>query len=467
MVLPFERRNVVPKFKRSEHFSLTIFHVSGDQWIRSQQKDSNAGASYAADEFPSNGNVRLSQNVFNNKQSDDYTTTGIADRSRQHGENYGSGQQTAGGQLYRAAQNGGASVGLQSAGLAGETIEKMIEKIAAIQEIAGRAQHFDGAAIAVDKDAIKLSDREFVTFGEATMKRLEDGRLEYAYVNVERDVVMAQYAFDRVETVGSFKSNVQGAKAGRFDVVMNQMTGNVSTGLNGDGQKAAEPARSRFAEATIVTADGAETRAFDGALKHRYLGVLERAVSAEVARSVGRGPIAQMKREMRDPMPFRGAKLFDMSWTEDDVSMQMSGIGFAKTAGATHLTAVSLYRVSDNVYGTRCLFAFNDLEWISPLTVESAGRNKMTMRAAHVKVDGINVHVTVLKSRQPGDGQQQPCGQINTHVEVAGLRYDFDETVPSEFLGKIQDKLQRFIEHSLEYNVQQSLKQDLCNINKY
>lgn len=359
----------------------------------------------------------------------------------------------------------------QSAGLTKRMVEKIatLQNIALNHNIADRANDLD-SVLNIEKNSIKLSDQEFVSFSNTVMKNLDNGVLEFMCIKPQKDMVLVEYRFDELETTGSFKSNANNAKSGLFTVVMKNVFSNVSTGLNNQVRSALNPTKFQYADANIKTDDGTETRAFDDALERRYLNVLENAVSSEVLRSTNKGMIAQMKNEIQKPMVFHNMeqknKLFDMRWTEDNMAMELSNIGLQNPEQAVQqmLKSVSFQRKSENTYRMRYDFTLKDIEWTSTLTVESAGK-KMNTPSANFKIGRVDIQVIITKSRD----QQQSCGcgTINTNVVLRGLRYKLNENVQPELMTKIENELRRFIEHSWESCIQESLKQELCNARKY
>lgn len=357
--------------------------------------------------------------------------------------------------------------------------KKMVQKIAAIQQIA--VDHdADGGLyrqMNLNSNAIKLSGQNFVTFYNTTMKNLDDGDLKYLYINPDKDAVLVQYQFDQIETVGSFKSNVHDAKSGYYTILLNNVYSNVSTGFNNQ-HTVIRPANFQSADAVVKTDAGAETQAFNDALEHKYLRELGHAVSVQVLKATDMGMIGQMKAEARKPMYAYGAgagekkgKLFDMRWTEDGVTMEMSGIGYDRLpeqAGQQlRFGSVAIQRKSETVYKTLFDFALYDLKWTSALAVQSSAGQRMIARSVDVDVPKAYVQVAITKSLNSGQQQQQLCGNIDADVSIKGFQFKINEDVPSELRSKIEQKFKRFFEHNLEAYVEESLKQEICYNGKY
>ncbi|VVC29645.1 Hypothetical protein CINCED_3A019155 [Cinara cedri] len=362
--------------------------------------------------------------------------------------------------------------------------KKIVDKITAIQKIAidRSAEQIDhlNRDIEINKSVIKMSGHNFVTFYNATMKNLEAGHLESLYINPGRDTVYVLYKFDQLKTVGSFKSNDAYFKSGYYTIVLNKINSTVTTGFENNLQRPAlEPAKFLYADADIVTENGTETQAFNDALEHRYLRVLGNAVCNEVLQSTGRGMVAQLKNEIRKPIAIaqnaadNKAKLFDMKWTEDDFSMEMSNVGFRDSTAVSQqadrlFNSVVFQRKSENAYSMGYDFVLTGLEWTSVLTVEYAG-NKMNTRPTNFKIEKVDLRVTVFKSLdRPQQQQNSECEKVNTDIEITGLQYEFDDemaAVQSELLSLAKAKLQRYMVRSLESHFQNSVKQAICNHN--
>lgn len=396
---------------------------------------------------------------------------------------------------YRSQNADGAWSADRSAGLANKMVEKIaaIEKIAAEHDVAGYTTELDGA-LKVYQKPIRISDKHFVTFYNATMNKLNKGQLRYMAIDPHADVIRAQIYFPDLETTGSFVSNLPQSRSGYFAIAMNDAYINFTTGFSNAAaarhSAIVRPALYRYADATVKTVDGAETHAFDDALKHRYLRDLAMAASAEALMYADRGMIAQMKTEIRQPAVYSGAevagKLYDMRWTEDHVTMEMSGIGnqVAAAGGGSYgrqhqqqypsVDAVHFYQKPGDggSYAMRYRFGLAGLRWTSGLSVQTAsGKRMATVRPAEFAAENIDFTVTVYTAGAAGFAghfnkyqQQQPCaGRLfDVDVTVRGLRYDIDDDQPSELVAVVQAKLQSFIEHSLEAYFQKSLEREIC-----
>jgi hypothetical protein len=346
---------------------------------------------------------------------------------------------------------------------------KIAEKIAALQKIAlhQNIEHSNGV-LNIKKNAVKISEQEFVIFYNTTMKNLNNGELEYMYVDPDMDMVYVQYKFDRIETTGLFKSTIETAKRGCFTVILKKVNSYVMIGQH--QHAVVRPANFEYSEVKFKTKDGAETRAFDDVLKHKYLRMLADVVTDEVFRYTNNvGMVAQIKNEIRKPMVIASrdaanseGKLFDLRWEQDDLALDMTNVGYLNAERAAELsifTAMLVNRQSKNFYRTRYYFTLNDLEWTSALTVVSAG-NMMTARNVHCKIEKIKIQVTVNKSLD----LSQSYSKFNTDVHVMGLRYDLgSNNVQSELVSKVKEQLQHFIEKSLESNIQDYLRQQFSH----
>lgn len=361
----------------------------------------------------------------------------------------------------------------------GGITKTIVDKIVAIQKITTdrSAKNINNLNrnLVINKDIIKLSAQHFVTFYNATMRNLEAGQLESLYINNDQDVMTAKYNFDQLKTVGSFKSNNPNFRSGRYTIILKKVNSTVRGGLGHDLHRPViEPAKFQDAYANITTEDGIEVEAFNEALEHRYLRVLGNAVSNEVLMSTGSGIIGQLKNEIRKPVAIaRNAetKLFDMKWTEDDVTMEMPNVGFSDVPAADQQTALTFDSMtfqhkSEDTYSVRCAFGLTNLKWSSVLNIESAG-TRMNTSPANFNVNKVDVSVTILKLLN--QQQQQPnsrCANIDAEVDITGFRYDFDDfeaAAPSELLTVAKNKLQRFMKYSLESHFKNSMMQVICD----
>lgn len=401
--------------------------------------------------------------------NNEYTESKFADRYRQNNQNEWFSSSDMWSELQQQNNNRYQNNYGQFTGLA----KKMAEKIAAVQkiavdyDIAGYSDDLENM-LNVNKVVVKLSDGKFVTFYDTTMNNLNNGHLEYFFVDPDSDTMCVEYAFDTIQTVGSYRSNVHSSKSGSYVITMNNVNSNVTTSLKNNQHANIKPVEFQYADAFIKNEDGVETHEFDGALENRYMSALKNAVSAEVARSTKKGMIAQIKNEILRPMFSQDTeskgKLFDMRWTEDDFSMEMYNIWLQnpETANEQLSGSVSFMRKSQNTYVMRYDFEFEDFKWNSPLTVEYAGK-KMIFRPANFGIDKVFIQVAFVKSYS----QPQMCGNINTNVEVRGFRYNLGDNIQSEIVSKVGSKLQRFFEHSLGSYIQECLRQYVCYNGKY
>uniref|UniRef100_A0A2S2PD40 Uncharacterized protein n=1 Tax=Schizaphis graminum TaxID=13262 RepID=A0A2S2PD40_SCHGA len=301
------------------------------------------------------------------------------------------------------------------------------------------------------------------------MKNLDNGNLKYMYLNPEKDTVFAQYHFNQIETVGSFKSDVRDARSGYYTIIMNNVYSNLTTGFYDDKHSVVRSAKFQNADANLKTQDGSETQMFNPALQ-RFLGVLAKAVSNEVKMSARNAAFVQIKNEIRKPIAFQNTennKLFDLIWQENNVAMEMPNIGFqdSKLASTTEqlFKSMTFQRKSPDSYTMRYDFALDNLEWISALTVMTAGM-RTTIPPTKFNVEKINIHVFFDKSTFE---QQQSCDKIFTNAYVHGLNFNLDNNIRPEVMSAIENNLERFIQHSLGSYIQTSLKQIVCNNNYY
>lgn len=437
-------------------------------WTRLQQSDSSDGS---AEQYL-NGAAHQNTDNFNNfprNNKDDFQLPSI-DRSRQSSQNgdvyLGSSQALSEQQQLRKSQNQFAAnvAGQSSDGLATLMVEKIvaIQKIAVDHHISNSCGLLD-AALAVNQNSVKIPKHNFVSFSNATMKYLDDGHLEFMYLNPEKDTVFAQYQFDKVETVGSFKSNIEHAHSGTFTILLDNVRSNLSTGFYDNKHAVVKAAKFRYADANIKTHDGSETQVFSPALEQKYLGVLANAVSGEVMKSSNQGALVQIINEMRKPIVPRmnANKLFDMSWQEDSVSIKMADIGFQNSKFATFeqfLKSVTFQRKSQDSYMMCYDLALDNLEWNSAVTIMSAGKITTT-EPINFNMETLKIQVYIAKSAN--DQQQQSYGKASTNVEVRGLHYNLNKRLQSELVSNFENNLQRFIELSLESYFQNSLVQEL------
>lgn len=407
-----------------------------------------------------------SESTFANRQYQnsqyDETHFGFNENQQQQQQQY---QQQQYGNQNQATRD-------QFSGLAKKIADKVaaIHRIAIDHNIADNINYLNGA-LEVARDSVRLTTNNFVSFYNTTMKNLDNGDLKYMYLNPEKDTCFAQYHFNQIEATGSFKSDVQDARSGYYTIVMNNVYSNLTTGFYDDKHSVVTSAKFQNADANIKTQDGSETQVFNTALQ-RFLGVLAKAVSGEVKMSARSTAFVQIKNEIRKPIYYQNqntenTKLFDLVWQEDNVAMEMRNIGFgdSKLASATEqlFKSMTFQRKSQDSYTMRYDFALNNLEWISPLTIMSAGK-RTTCPPTKFNVDKINVQVFFDKS---SFDQQQSCDKIFVNADVRGLTFNLDNNLHSEVVSVIENKLERFIQHSLGSYIQTSLKQNVCNNNYY
>jgi len=397
----------------------------------------------------------------------------FADRSRQINQNdetyFGSSQAVVQEQQ-RKSQNQLNAVS-HPEGLAKTMVEKVatIQKIVVDHNIADAANLLD-AALTVNSNSVKFPKHNFVSFYNSTMKNLENGVLEYLYLNPNMDEVFAQYQFNDIKTDGSFKSNIAHAHAGYYTVILNNVFSNLSTGFYDNKHAVIKAAKFQNADVNIITNDGSETQVFNPAMEQKYLGVLANTLSSEVMKSANKGVFIQIKNEIRKPIVFQmnaarknTNKLFDLRWQEDQVTMEMNNIGFKNSeqleqATEHLLNSVTFQRKSQDSYTMRYDFAIKNMEWTSALNIVSAGM-RTTTDPIQFTIDQINIKFYVEKSAHD---KQQLYGKTYTSVEIRGLHYNLKH-VKSDLVSYFENDLQRFMELSLESYLQDSLVQELIN----
>ncbi|XP_025193007.1 uncharacterized protein LOC112593014 [Melanaphis sacchari] len=446
-----------------------------NQWSRFQQSDlsaeslnqestlNNQKTVYSTLNYNNHqSNKRISNNdnsesTFADRQyqNNKYDETRLSFNENQQQQQYGSQDQSTSGQFNGLAK-------------------KIADKAAAIQQIAvnhniADSVNYLNGELDVARDSVKLSANSFVTFYNTTMKNLDSGDLKYMYMSPEKDTVFAQYYFNQIETVGSFKSDVRNARSGYYTIFMNNVYSNLTAGFYDDKHTVVRSAKFQNADANIKTQEGSETQAFNPALQ-RFLGVLAKAVSNEVKTSAKNAAFVQIKNEIRKPIVSHNTennKLFDLIWQEDNVAMEMPNIGFqdSKLASATEqlFKSMTFQRKSQDTYTMCYNFALDNLEWISPLTVTSAGK-RTTTPPTKFNVEKINIQVSFDKS---SFDQQQSCNKISANAYVRGLNFNLDNNLQSEVVSKIENNLERFIQHSLGSYIQTALKQIVCNNSYY
>jgi len=457
-----------------------------NQWFRFQQTDSsdeslNVGANLFDQKTDGskiyNNNDQFNKHIVNN---DDNSESTFASRKYQNSQDdethfglYENLNQRQQQQQQRQQQYG--SQNQATSGQSNELTKKIVEKIAAIQQIAVNHNFADNinylnGELDVARNSIKMSENKFMSLYNSTMKNLNNGELKYMYLNPEKDTVFAQYHFNQIETVGSYNSDVRDARSGYYTIVMNNVVSNLSTGFYDDNHSVVRSAKFQNADANVKTQDGAETQAFNPALQ-RFLGVLAHAVSNEVKTSARNNALVQIKNEILKPIVFQNTennKLFHLMWQEGNVAIEMSNVEFqnSQLASATEqlLKSMTFQRKSQDSYTMSYDFVLKNLEWTSALTVTSAGKSTI-IRPTKFIVEKINILVYLSKSID----QQQSCDNIYTDVNVQGLSYNLDNNLRSEVVSAIDNNLERFIQYSLESNIQTSLKQIVCNnnYNKY
>jgi hypothetical protein len=190
-------------------------------------------------------------------------------------------------------------------------------------------------------------------------------------------------------------------------------------------------------------------------------------------KSANKGALVHIKNEIRRPIEINVArkftnKLFDLRWQEDQVTMEMTNIGFKnseelKQATEHLLNSVTFQRKSQDTYRMRYDFAINNLEWTSALNVMTAGKRMIT-DPIKFTIEKLNIKVYVDKSVH-NQQQQQSYGKAYTKVEVRGLHYNLKH-VQSELVSSLENNLQRFMELSFGSYIQDSLVQELINSNR-
>ncbi|CAI6362636.1 unnamed protein product [Macrosiphum euphorbiae] len=439
---------------------------NNNQWTRLQQGDSSD------ESVESNFNEYQNNNKFNNVRSNYDSESTFADRQiNQNEDAYFGSSQELGLQQQRKSQNQ-----LNAASHPEGLAKIMVEKIAAIQKIAvdyNIAESADSlnAALPISSHSVKFAKHNFVSFMNSTMKNLKDGDLEYMYLNPSRDTVFAQYQFNQVKTVGSFKSNIPHAHSGHYTVIMNNVLSNLSTGFNDNKHAVIKAAKFQNADVNIITHDGSETQVLNPAIEDKYLGVLANTVSNEVMKSANKGALVHIKNEIRKPIVSQmntarknTNKLFDLRWQEDQVTMEMANIGFTNSEVLVHstehlLNSVSFQRKSQDSYRLRYDFSIRNMGWTSPMNIVSANVRTST---GPIKFTTDEIIVKVFIDKSGRDQQQQLYGKAYTNVEVRGLHYDL-KNVKSDLVSYFENDLQRFMEHSLGSYLQDSLVQELSN----
>ncbi|KAL4084887.1 hypothetical protein QTP88_027761 [Uroleucon formosanum] len=441
---------------------------NNNQWTRLQQGESS-------DETVGlNLNEYQNNNKFNTVRSNYDSESMFVDHTYQSNQNddtyFGSSQEL--GQQQQIKSQNRFNAASHPEGLAKMMVEKIaaIQKIAIDYNIADSADSFT-AALPVNSNSVKFSKHNFVNFFNSTMKNLENGDLEYMYLNKERDTVFAQYRFNEVKTVGSFKSNIPHAHSGYYTVILNNVFSNLSTGFYDNKQAVIKAAKFQNADVNIITHDGSETQVFNPAMEQKYLGVLANTVSSEVMKSTNKGALVQIKNEILKPIVSQTNtarkntnKLFDLRWQEDQVTMEMANIGFMNSELLVHATehllnSVSFQRKSKDSYRMSYDFAIRTMRWTSALNIESAGV-KTTTDLIQFTIDQINIKVHIDKSAY--GQQQQAYGKVYTNVEVRGLHYNL-KNVKSDLVSYFENNLQRFMEHSLGSYLRDSLVRELIN----
>jgi len=240
----------------------------------------------------------------------------------------------------------------------------------------------------------------------------------------------------------------------------------LSTGFYDNKHAIIKAAKFQNADVNIVTHDGSKTQVFNQAMEQKYLGVLANTVSNEVMKSINKGALVHIKNEIRRPIvsPMNTNKLFDLRWQEDQVTMEMTNIGYMNSEVLEHATnnllnSVTFQRISQDTYRMRYDFAIKNMVWKSALNIVSSDIRTTTDPIQFV-IDQMNIKVYIDKSAR--DQQQLSYGKAYTKVEVRGLHYNLTN-VKSGLQSYFENDLQRFMEHSLESYLQDSLVQELIN----
>lgn len=317
----------------------------------------------------------------------------------------------------------------------------------------------------VKKSAVKVSKQNYVSFQAAQVDDMKSGRLEYLSVDVAKDAVYVECAFDRLTANGTFKTNLRHTKAGQFSVDMGRVSSNVTASFH-KGRAAIGPAAFATIATRVTTADRQDdVAAVEGSVRETYGGVLARAVSAEVYNSTHKGMVARLKAEANAPFGDRPhAGPFDVDWTEGDLHVRVSADGGHRSSrkpARRRIESASYTRLPqpEDAYRMRFDVDLKALRWTGDLTGAWRGQ-RFRAPAADFELDRVKVRAVVVKSASDG----RTCRKVETDVRTHGFRYALNGQLPSDDVRRtLERELPGFVKRSFENCLRNSVAREMCD----
>lgn len=341
----------------------------------------------------------------------------------------------------------------------------IVRKIAALDNIVAKEHQYNGNMLDMDtkllinKSVVKFDKHHFVSFQNAELQYLKNGTLEYLSINPKKDNVYVECVFDKLSVTGTFKTNLAHTKEGQFTVDIDSARSNISASFH-KGMASIRPATIATTKTDVTVDNQQDIDAINESVDKKYRSILERAISSEVYHSTYKGMVAQLKAEIKSSLNYEHTtKLYDMNWTEDNLNVRMTNIGggrFWKNSDL-HIDSMSYTRMGENTYKMRSDVILKGLQWTSDLTATINGQRTQA-QALDFNMDNVRIQVVVLKSID-----SQKCRQINSDVRMHGLQNNPNEQLSTSIRSIIEQKLLRFMEHSLDAYIYNLIKQNICN----
>lgn len=343
--------------------------------------------------------------------------------------------------------------------------QAIVDKFAALNKIVSQRQRSNTNLLEMQNPLpIKSSyvKQNHIRFLNAELQNMNNGSLEYLSIYPEKNQVYVQCAFDSLVVNGAFKSNAQHAKikGGLFTVNMAYVLSNVSASFH--WHKVLKPAKMGMIVTEVITKNHDDINAVKESVNKKYRNTLGQAISSELFNSTHKGMVAQLKTQIVIPLNTINHEhttlLYNMNWTEGDLSMQMSDIGgrFWKPVNRK-IDSMSYARNEDGTYKMRIDVILNDLHWTSDLTVMFNGQRTQA-KFVDFQMKSIRMRLAAIKSVDT-----QECRDLQVKVEVKGFQYSLNEQWSQTMQLIVESKLPRFIQRSLEAYMMSSLRQKVCN----
>lgn len=352
---------------------------------------------------------------------------------------------------------------------------EMVRKMAAVDAIVAEEHRCNGGGnlldvespLLVKKSAVKVSKQNYVSFQVAQVENMKSGRLEYLSVDVAKDAVYVECAFDRLIANGTFKTNLRHTKAGQFSVDMGRVSSNVTASFH-KGRAAIRPATFATITTRVTTADRQDVAVVKESVDERYYSVLGRAVSAEVYNSTHKGMVARVKAEANAPFGDRShaavTKPFDVDWTEGDLTVRVCaavGDQSSRKQARRKIASASYTRLParEDAYRMRFDVDLKALRWTGDLTGTWKGQH-FRAPATDFEMERVKVHAVVVKSASDG----RTCRKVETDVQTHGFRYALNEQLPSDDVKRaLERELSGFVKRSFEACLRNSVRREMCD----